>query len=98
VASALLSEAQAAKLAGAFELCRRLGAHRDAQSRLTTAGAIWNWVRPSLGGLRREVFRALCIDARSRLLRDVKVAECGENRPRWTASPDVVRPAAPYRA
>lgn len=26
-------------------------------------------------GLRREVFRVLCLDARSRLLRDVKVAE-----------------------
>ena len=75
VACALLSEAQGAKLAGAFELCRRLGAHRDNQPRLTTASAVWNWVRPTLSGLRREVFRVLCLDARSRLLRDVKVAE-----------------------
>jgi DNA repair protein RadC len=75
VASALLSEVQAAKLAGAFELCRRFGQHRDTQPRLTTATAIWNWVRPSLSGLRREVFRVLCIDARNRLLRDVKAAE-----------------------
>jgi len=75
VVGALLSEAQAARLAGALELCRRLAQHRDERPRLPTAAAVWNWVRPSLTGVRREVFRALCLDARSRLLRDVKVAE-----------------------
>ena len=75
VGCAILTESQAAKLAGALKLCRRLARHRDTQLRLPTAEAVWNWVRPSLTGLRREVFRVLCVDARSRLLRDVKVAE-----------------------
>ena len=47
----------AARLAGALELCRRLALHRRARPSLTTATAIWNWVRTTLTGLRREVLR-----------------------------------------
>ena len=43
--------------------------------RLPTASAIWNWVRPALAGLRRETFRVLCLDTRSRLLREVIACE-----------------------
>ena len=48
---------------------------RSAQPHLPTASAVWNWVRPSLAGLRRETFRVLCVDARSRLLREVIACE-----------------------
>jgi DNA repair protein RadC len=75
VAANVLTKAQGARLAGALELCRRLSTQRDQRPRLHTASAVWNWVRPTLTGLRREVFRVLCIDARSRLLRDVRAAE-----------------------
>ncbi len=75
VEAGLLSERAAARLVGALELVRRLSMRRSERPRLPTANAIWNWVRPSLSGLRRETFRVLCVDARNRLLRDVIVTE-----------------------
>jgi DNA repair protein RadC len=75
VETGLLSERAAARLVGSLELVRRLSARRNELPRLPTAAAIWSWVRPSLAGLRRETFRVLCVDARSRLLRDVIVCE-----------------------
>ena len=75
VDAGLLSERAAARLVGSLELVRRLSARRNEQPRLPTASAIWNWVRPSLAGLRRETFRVLCVDARSRLLREVIACE-----------------------
>ena len=56
VAGGILSQLQAARLTGALELCRRLALHRDERPRLPTASAVWNWVRPGIIGLRREVF------------------------------------------
>ena len=75
VQSGLLSERAAARLVGAVELVRRLAVRRSQRPRLPTASAIWNWVRPGLAGLRRETFRVLCVDARSRLLREVITSE-----------------------
>lgn len=75
VEAGLLSERAAARLVGALELVRRLSLRRSAQPHLPTASAVWNWVRPSLAGLRRETFRVLCVDARSRLLREVIACE-----------------------
>ncbi len=75
VASRALSPHQAAKLAGALEFCRRLAQRRGERTRLSTASAVWAHVRPTLAGLRREVFRVLCLDARSGLLREAIVAE-----------------------
>ena len=71
----LLSERAAGRLVGALELVRRLSVRRSQLPRLATATAIWNWVRPALAGLRRETFRVLCVDARSRLLREAIVCE-----------------------
>jgi DNA repair protein RadC len=75
VQNGLLSARAAARLAGAIELGRRLAARRLELPRLPTASAVWNWVRPALVGLRRETFRVLCLDARSRLLREVVASE-----------------------
>lgn len=75
VDSEILTERAAARLVAAVELVRRLSVRRGALPRLPTASAIWNWVRPSLAGLRRETFRVLCVDARSRLLREAIASE-----------------------
>lgn len=75
VESGVLSERAAARLIGAIELVRRMSSRRAELPRLPTASAIWNWVRPGLAGLRRETFRVLCVDARSRLLREVIACE-----------------------
>ena len=71
----VLSARAGARLVGALELVRRLSVRRTELPRLATASAVWNWVRPSLAGLRRETFRVLCVDARSRLLREVVACE-----------------------
>ena len=75
VETGLLTERAAARLVGALELVRRLSLRRSERPRLPTANAIWNWVRPALAGLRRETFRVLCVDARTRLLREVIASE-----------------------
>ena len=75
VENGLLPAGAAARLVGAIELVRRLSLRRAELPRLSSASAIWNWVRPSLTGLRRETFRVLCVDARSRLLREVVACE-----------------------
>lgn len=75
VESGLLSERAAARLVASFELVRRLGLRRTEQPRLPTAGAVWAHVRPTLTAQRRETFRVLCVDARSRLLREATVCE-----------------------
>jgi DNA repair protein RadC len=64
----------AARLLGAIELVRRLSTQRQRLSRLATPTEIWQFVRPSLAGLRHETVRVLCFDARSNLLRDAVCA------------------------
>lgn len=75
VEAGLLTPTAAARLIGALELVRRLAQRRAELPLLPTASAVWNWVRPTLTAQRRETFRVLCLDARSRLLREVIVCE-----------------------
>ena len=75
VETGLLSQRAAARLVAALELTRRLSVRRSEQPRLPTASAVWKWVRPALAGTRRETFRVLCLDSRSRLLREVIACE-----------------------
>lgn len=75
VESGVLTVRAAARLVGAFELVRRLAQRRTEQPRLATASAVWAHVRPTLTAQRRETFRVLCLDARSRLLREATICE-----------------------
>ncbi len=75
VESGLITEKSAARLVGCLELVRRLATRRSERPRLPTANAVWEWVRPSIAGARHEMFRVLCVDARSRLLLERVVSE-----------------------
>lgn len=63
-----------ANVFAALELARR-AQRPDHRPRLVTPVAIYEYLAPSLAGLRREVFHVLCLNSRNTLLRDIRVAE-----------------------
>lgn len=70
-----LGPARAGKLLAAVELGRRALSCTEERPRLARPEEVFRYLLPTLGGLRREEFRVLCLNPRSRLLRDAKVAE-----------------------
>jgi DNA repair protein RadC len=65
--------ARAARLAAGFELGRRALAVRD-RAHLADAGAVFRFLRPRVVGLAQEVFLAIGLDARNRIVGEVEVA------------------------
>ena len=65
--------ARAARLAAGFELGRRALAVRD-RAHLADAAAVFRWLRPRVVGLAQEVFLAIGLDARNRIVGEVEVA------------------------
>jgi DNA repair protein RadC len=72
---AQLSPKRAAPVLAALELGRRVMRATDNRIRLKNPEAIYDYLRPTLSLMRREVFHVLCLSARGVLLRDVRVAE-----------------------
>lgn len=72
-----LGPAKACALAAALELGRR--AQRPPRDRpvLRNAIDVYHHAAPRLAHLSREVFLALCIDAKNRLVREVRIADGG---------------------
>ena len=70
----LTSEDAPASLRLALELGRRGLKAQEARPRLGTPHTIYEYLAPSLGLLRHEVFHVLCFNARNVLLQDVRVA------------------------
>lgn len=75
----LVSEDAPAPLRLAVELGRRALKTRETRPRLTTPRAIHEYLAPSLGLLRHEVFHVLCFNARNVLLQDVRISTGGTN-------------------
>jgi len=69
--------ARAARLAAALELGRRSLGPRDRSLRLSTPAQVYEYARPRLAHLTREVFHVLLLDTRHRLVADRRVAEGG---------------------
>lgn len=70
----LVSEDAPAQLRLALELGRRGLMAQESRPRLRNPREIYEYLAPTLGALRREVFHVLCFNARNVLLRDVRVA------------------------
>jgi DNA repair protein RadC len=66
--------ARAARLAAAFELGRRSLAARGERAVLAEAGDVFRCLRPRMIGLAQEVFFAIGLDARNRIVGEVEVA------------------------
>jgi len=72
-----LGTAKACALAAALELGRRAQAPRHERLVVRASADVYHYVAPRLRHLSREVFHVLCLDAKHRLLRDVRVVEGG---------------------
>lgn len=72
-----LGPARAARLSAALELGRRAQGPRDRSLRLSTPSEVYEYARPRLAHLTREVFHVLLLDTRHRLVADRRVAEGG---------------------
>jgi DNA repair protein RadC len=92
-----VGNAQAARLAAAFELGRR-GLEAPERPALASAADVWNLVRPRVAGLAQEVFVVLGVDTRNRVISDVEVARgqltCVEVHPREVFCPLIRMSAA----
>ena len=71
----LIGHVRAERFLAALELGRRVLATPEHRPRLTSPAAIAAYLNPTMAGLRREEFRVLCLNSRSTLIRDVRVAE-----------------------
>jgi len=69
-----LGKVKTATLAAAFELARRVTAERDTPLRFRSAKEVADYFRPSLGHLKKEVFKVLLLDAKSKLLSNHTIA------------------------
>ena len=69
--------AKAALLAAGIELGRRSTAPHAERPRLRYAPEVYAHYKPKLAHLHNEVFHVACLDVRSRLLRDARVAQGG---------------------
>lgn len=69
--------ARAARLSAALELGRRSLEPRARNLRLSTPEDVFQYARPRLGHLTKEVFHVLLLDTRHRLVADRRIAEGG---------------------
>ncbi len=68
--------AKAAQLKAALELGRRLNGERlNSGLRIGTSADVFRHYQPLLKGLKREVFKAVLLDGRHRVLREVTISE-----------------------
>jgi DNA repair protein RadC len=90
--------AKACALAAALELGRRAQRPRAMRHRLRTAADVYALAAPKLAHLPREVFVAVCLDAKNGVLREARIAEGGLTSvtvlPREAFAP-VLRESAP---
>lgn len=70
-----LGPAKATQIAAALELGRRVQRCEDTRPRLRSPQEIYEYLKPELANLGKEVFHILCLNSRNTLLRDVRVAE-----------------------
>ena len=69
--------AKACALAAALELGRRAQVPRQERVVIRASADVYAYFAPRIAHLRNEVFHVLCLDARHRLIRDVRVVEGG---------------------
>src|SRR5690606_5459419 len=73
----LVGPVRAARLQAAFEVGRRALVPRARLTTIETPLDVFNYARPRLAHLTREVFHVLLLDTRHRLVADRRVAEGG---------------------
>jgi DNA repair protein RadC len=66
--------ARAARIRAAFALGARLKRPRLLGTAIRSAGDVFAWAAPSMGHRRQEVFVALALDARHRVVRAIEIA------------------------
>ena len=93
-----LGTAKACALAAALELGRRAQRPRADRASLKTAADVYALAAPRLAHLPQEIFLAICLDAKNRVLREARIAGGGLTMvtvlPREAFAP-VLREAAP---
>lgn len=72
-----LGKARACAVAAAMEIGRRAQSPRRPRFVVRVSSDIFAYYGPRLGQLTREVFHVMCLDAKHRLLRDVRIVEGG---------------------
>jgi DNA repair protein RadC len=72
-----LGPARACALAAAMEIGRRALAPRRDRLVIRISADVYRYFAPRMAHLTREVFHVLCLDAKHRLLRDVRIVEGG---------------------
>ena len=72
-----LTPSKVTTLVAAIELGRRSLASRSERPAMRTSGDVFAFYRPRLCHLTHEVFHAMCLDSKHRLLRDQRVVEGG---------------------
>jgi len=70
-----LGLARAARVLAALELGRRVQRKQEERPRLHNATEVYQYLRPVLSALRKEVFHVLSFNSRNILLHDARVAE-----------------------
>jgi len=70
-----LGNAKIAQIKAAFELGRRVLSHTFQKQIFNSASIVYNYFFPILNGLKKEVFIALLLDTKLKLIRHVKVSE-----------------------
>jgi DNA repair protein RadC len=87
-----IGKVKAIQIAACFELGKRLLAHQEPlRSELSSPEAVANLLMPEMRDLQVEEFRALMLDTRSRLMRDVTVS-------RGTLDASLVHPREVFKA
>jgi DNA repair protein RadC len=72
-----LGAGRASCLIAAMEMGRRAVAPRHRRQVMRTSGDVFGYFAPRLTHLDHEVFHALCLDTKHRVLRDVRIVEGG---------------------
>ncbi len=70
-----LGDAKIAQIKASFEIGKRLISHKAAEQLLNSASAIYEYLIPKLNNLKKEVFIALLLDTKLKLIKEVKISE-----------------------
>lgn len=71
-----VGEARAARLLAAGELARRVASERlERGARITSSSAVHEYLGPLMADERREIFCALLLDSKNRLITEVRISE-----------------------
>ncbi|MDI1471700.1 MAG: DNA repair protein RadC [Thermodesulfovibrio sp.] len=70
-----LGIAKIAQIKASFELGKRALSQPEEEKKFNSASIVYNYLYPKLDGLKKEVFVSLLLDAKLKLIKEVKVSE-----------------------